>query len=562
MITKNHTSRTLIIHPVGDLDALQAEHYRRQLRSLIEEGYRYLIFDLAETSFINSCGLGLLVEFYNTVTRLEGSLKLINCGPHAFGLLQQTHLDKVLLQDPGSGAGVAETSVKFDSLHALMSEEILFLAQVHQVTEQILNLEEPGAINEAILKGAVQALRAERGALFLLGENDGRLTLAHWQGREGEARPRFDDAILRAGHKEHHLIEQNDVAWHHESDRDTQSRGLLRQVGFETALIAPIRGRRRKYGLLVIEASDETGKIIKSAKPLIQTFTNICGLALERATLIRQYQSQAGELEALGQRSQEYHHSLIDAGKLASLGVVISGLSHLMNNKMVPLIGYTQMLSQKKDLPPWVADKVARIHASSNEVSHIVEKMVKISHQRDNTRKVVEVGDLIRTAIDLLSGQIERSRIVTHIHVPVGGPLLQGDADFLLQAILAVLHRACTSFAENDDERWVRVVTSVSGANMRIVIEDNGSDFDEFDQDGWIDPLVPDEAMKQGRMFNYNIPRSIVRRHQGGFMLEPRAERGKRVILDLPICLPPVELASAVAPSAPPIPTEDQGGEF
>ena len=43
MITKNHTSRTLIIHPVGDLDALQAEHYRRQLRSLIEEGYRYSV---------------------------------------------------------------------------------------------------------------------------------------------------------------------------------------------------------------------------------------------------------------------------------------------------------------------------------------------------------------------------------------------------------------------------------------------------------------------------------------------------------------------------------------
>jgi anti-anti-sigma factor len=74
MITKHPTSRTLIVHPLGDLDTLRADHYRRQIRSLIDEGYRFLIFDLQDTPYINSSGLGLLIELFNKASRLEGSV--------------------------------------------------------------------------------------------------------------------------------------------------------------------------------------------------------------------------------------------------------------------------------------------------------------------------------------------------------------------------------------------------------------------------------------------------------------------------------------------------------
>ena len=64
---------------IGNLDALRAEHFRQQLRSLIDEGYRYIIFDLEDSPYMNSSGLGLLVEIYNRVNRMIGSFKLINC---------------------------------------------------------------------------------------------------------------------------------------------------------------------------------------------------------------------------------------------------------------------------------------------------------------------------------------------------------------------------------------------------------------------------------------------------------------------------------------------------
>lgn len=538
MITRHPASRTLIIHPVGDLDALKADHYRRQLRTLIDEGYRYLIFDLQDTPHVNSSGLGLLVEFYNTIRRIDGSLKLINCSQGALLLLRQTQLDRVLMEgfEATPPEQTAPGAIQFDSLHALMSDEILILTQIHRVTERIMELEEPRAIGEAVLSAAIMSLKAERGAFLLLDDSGKKLMLTHWQGRdENDEEPPVQEIFLKLGRLESEILEQGELVWHQFDSGAKAQETVFTKMGFGMALAAPVHGNHRAHGLMVIEAGPETARIVQAARPLVRTFTNLCGFAIEKILLGQQLRAQSQELNGMIERARDYHQSLIDAGKLAAMGVVVGGLSHLINNKMVPLMGYSQMLARKKDLPEWVTEKVARIHESSAEMNHIVEKLVKVSHLRERIRKPVDQGDLVRTALDLISYHVINNRIAVHAHLTRVEMNLQGDRDALLQALLAVLHRACTSFTEGQRERWIKVISTASEQNLRIIIEDNGAPFDEYDQQDWLDPIVPIEAMTNERIFNYTIPRSILRRHKGTLNLETRSEGGKRVLIDLPL---------------------------
>ena len=49
-----------------------------KVQSLIQQGYRNLLIDLSEVSYVDSAGLGELVQAYATTKNRGGSLKLLN----------------------------------------------------------------------------------------------------------------------------------------------------------------------------------------------------------------------------------------------------------------------------------------------------------------------------------------------------------------------------------------------------------------------------------------------------------------------------------------------------
>ena len=63
-----------------------------KLQSLLHQGKKNVIFNLAQVSYVDSAGLGALVSAYTTVTREGGSLKLVNVTKRLQDLLSITKL--------------------------------------------------------------------------------------------------------------------------------------------------------------------------------------------------------------------------------------------------------------------------------------------------------------------------------------------------------------------------------------------------------------------------------------------------------------------------------------
>lgn len=63
-----------------------------KLQSLLHQGRKNLVLNLAEVSYVDSAGLGALVSAYTTVTREGGSLKLVNVTKRLQDLLSITKL--------------------------------------------------------------------------------------------------------------------------------------------------------------------------------------------------------------------------------------------------------------------------------------------------------------------------------------------------------------------------------------------------------------------------------------------------------------------------------------
>ena len=91
-------SGATIVRPSGErLDIEVAADFRAMLLSLIEQGHRRLVVDLADVSFIDSSGLGALVSALKTLKRSDngGDVRLARVQAPVVSLLEIIRLNRV-----------------------------------------------------------------------------------------------------------------------------------------------------------------------------------------------------------------------------------------------------------------------------------------------------------------------------------------------------------------------------------------------------------------------------------------------------------------------------------
>ena len=92
------TDSATVVRPSGErLDIEVAAEFRAVLLSLIEQGHRRLVVDLADVGFIDSSGLGALVSALKTLKRSDngGDVRLARVQAPVVSLLEIIRLNRV-----------------------------------------------------------------------------------------------------------------------------------------------------------------------------------------------------------------------------------------------------------------------------------------------------------------------------------------------------------------------------------------------------------------------------------------------------------------------------------
>jgi anti-anti-sigma factor len=74
------------------LTAAEVTELQPALKQEIVAGVREIVFDLAETASLDSTGIGLLIAANNSLTPMQGAIRLINLSPDLVKLLQSMRL--------------------------------------------------------------------------------------------------------------------------------------------------------------------------------------------------------------------------------------------------------------------------------------------------------------------------------------------------------------------------------------------------------------------------------------------------------------------------------------
>ena len=76
-VTSRPSGERTVVHVSGEVDVYTAPMLREELAALIDAGHTDVVVDLAEVSFMDSTGLGVLVGALKKIRTLGGELRLV-----------------------------------------------------------------------------------------------------------------------------------------------------------------------------------------------------------------------------------------------------------------------------------------------------------------------------------------------------------------------------------------------------------------------------------------------------------------------------------------------------
>lgn len=262
--------------------------------------------------------------------------------------------------------------------------------------------------------------------------------------------------------------------------------------------------------------------------------TAFLGMASElrgmRDSLEEKVRQRAAQLEAA-------QKDLLRAAKLASLGQLVSGVAHEINNPLTSILGFSEIVLGRPELDPALQTQVRTVRDEALRLKHLVANLSRISRRSPERLHLLDLSAIPDRLIDIRTYQLAANNVRLEYTRP-GKPIwVKGDAELLLQAMLQLVLNAEQSIRESREQGEIRLKCDVWDGRARITVEDNGCGMPAEMRDHIFDPFFTGRPMWQGTGLGLSICHSIVEQHDGEIGVESEVGRGTTMRVLLPLAV-------------------------
>lgn len=420
---------------------------------------------------------------------------------------------------------------------------------VREISEAMVSMLSLKEIGDRILVALTDTMGVERAMVMMLDEEQRVLepsaSRGDWDREALQSEIPADHPIVT-----YFLARRSLSRLDFDDESDPEVREACRDVfdTLEVELLVPIVYGLELLGVIAVGRKLSGDRFVFEDRQLLRTLANQSAIAIENAKAYDEIAELNSTLEArVEQRTRELGDAqaqLVQSEKMASLGQLVAGVAHELNNPIGFVHANLQLLEE-------LTRKIASAAPGSDEAQRAREAVQKLlARSREGTARVKKIVEDLRTfsrvdhaelqEVDLHDG-IERTLSLMEPRLKDGITVVKQYGDLppvrcyagqLNQVFMNLLMNACDAMPGGGT---ITIRTARTDHGVRLEFCDTGPGIPPEIRSRIFDPFFTTKAVGKGTGLGLSISHGIVERNGGRIGVESTAGEGTTFSIDLPL---------------------------
>ena len=259
-----------------------------------------------------------------------------------------------------------------------------------------------------------------------------------------------------------------------ESNRERLSIEYFKERGTKSLLCMPLVHRGKLIGCLYLENNLSKAVFSSERLELLNYLSGQIAISLENASLYESLQQSYVILQQKEEQNKEQLQQLLEAEKLASIGILAASITHEISNPNYAIHLNSEFLSSSKDevlslledYSPSLEDvqigglsfdefkeKIPRVVETILNCSQQIDSVVKelkryIRKEPIDSPEQLDINSIINSTVMLCTGFIEKATDRFEMNLAEDLPTVMGSRQRLQQALMNLIMNACQALPE------------------------------------------------------------------------------------------------------------------
>lgn len=290
-------------------------------------------------------------------------------------------------------------------------------------------------------------------------------------------------------------------------------------------------------------------KLHQANRALEATNRELSSLAEAEANAARDLRKANEQLQAAYVELQATQSQLVQSAKMASLGELVAGVAHEINNPLAFVMSHvattrksldafrgelTEAVPERAD-EQWrrAQSRLTETEVGLGRIRDLVLKLRTFSRLDEGERKPVSIAECVDSVITILGHRL-KDRV--SVQLDLRPPDLVECFPSLLNQVL--LNLVANSIDAIEGPGRIGISAGADGSDFVIAVSDTGSGIPPEVRDRVLEPFFTTKPLGEGTGLGLSIAYSIMKKHGGSLVLGDAAGGGTLATLRFPLAGP------------------------
>ncbi len=251
----------------------------------------------------------------------------------------------------------------------------------------------------------------------------------------------------------------------------------------------------------------------------------------------QQLRDTAEELRQAFGEAEDLRARLTHAGRLGTLGEMVSGIAHEVNQPLTAIANYAsackRLLLSGRAQPEEIAEVLDKISVQAERAGQVIRGLRKLARREDRASDRLDVNQLVGEVARMVEFEFRNAGWQLRQSLAATLPPVSGDGVQVQQVVLNLLRNAVEAMSEGSTcGDAVDLRTRSHDGWVEITVDDCGPGIPAATAQRLFEPFFTTKP--QGMGLGLSICQSIISAHGGELKHEPRQGGGSRFRIRLP----------------------------